>query len=385
MSGSEPVRIAINAASLINPMTGIGQYTFHLARALELDPRLSLHYFYGYEWSDRAQPRDIPHIGLIKDWFRRLMPNPYVVSRVLQQNRFSAGLSSRRPQLYHEPNFLPFQFDGPIVLTVHDLSYIRFAETHPEKRVRVMTKLLPPAIENAAHILADSEFTRQEIIDEFGVAPDRVTTTLLGVSDAFHPRERALCMPVLRRHGLEFGEYILAVGTMEPRKNLLQVIRAYCEMPREFTKRHPLVIVGVQGWKTEDTHSELAELLADGRARLLGYLPAAELPIVYSGARLFVYPSLYEGFGLPAVEAMASGVPVIVSDRTSLPEVSGDAGIAIAPDDIEGMRDTLRFLGEDEAERERRASLGVEQAAKFSWARCAEQTAAVYLRVLGNA
>lgn len=381
---SEPLHIALSTSSLIRPLTGIGQYTLHVSEALSRQTDLAMHYFYGYEWADAALPREVPNLAFAKKWFKRLVPQPYEVSRAIQQNRFNAGLSSRRPALYHEPNFLPFDFDGPTILTIHDLSYLRFPETHPDLRVRVMNKLLPPAIERAAHLLADSEFTRQEVIAEFGVPADRITTTLLGVSKQFRPRNALQCEAVLRRRGLTYGGFVLAVGTLEPRKNLLQVIRAYVGLPSRIALRYPLVIVGGTGWKSEGTAAELNALLANGRARQLGYLPEGELPIIYSAARMFVFPSLYEGFGLPAAEAMASGVPVIASDRASLPEVVGDAGVTVAPSDVDGMRNAILKLAEDDRERGLRAARGLAQAQNFSWARCARQTANAYRRVLGR-
>ena len=379
-----PLPVAINTSSLIRPLTGIGQYTLHLSRGLRTEPDFALNYFYGYEWADAAEPREVPNLAFAKKWFKRLVPQPYEVSRAFQQNRFNSGLHARRPLLYHEPNFLPFEFDGPTILTIHDLSYLRFPETHPDLRVRVMNKMLPPAIERAAHLLTDSEFTRQEVMAEFGVAADRVTTTLLGVSDEFVPRSARQCDAVLRRHGLTYGGFVLAVGTLEPRKNLLQVIRAYVGLPSRIAQRYPLVIVGGIGWKSEGTATELNALLASGRARRLGYLPENELPIIYSAARMFVYPSLYEGFGLPAAEAMASGVPVIASDRASLPEVVGNAGITVQPNDVDGMRQAILRLVEDDDERARRAASGLAQAQSFSWAKCARQTAMVYRNVLGR-
>ncbi len=382
--GDERLQIAINTSSLIRPLTGIGQYTLNVSQALAREPDLAMHYFYGYEWADEGLPREVPNLAFAKKWFKRLVPQPYEMSRAIQQNRFNAGLSSRRPALYHEPNFLPFDFDGPTILTIHDLSYLRFPETHPDLRVRVMNKLLPRAIERAAHLLADSEFTRQEVIAEFGVAADRITTTLLGVSDEFVPRRAAACEAVLRRHRLDYGGFVLAVGTLEPRKNLLQVIRAYVDLPSRVAMRYPLVIVGGIGWKSEGTATALDALLASGRARRLGYLPGSELPIIYSAARMFVYPSLYEGFGLPAAEAMASGVPVITSDRASLPEVVGDAGITVEPNDIDGMRNAILRLAEDDDERAQRAASGLARAQTFSWTRCAQQTAMAYRRALGR-
>jgi glycosyltransferase involved in cell wall biosynthesis len=384
LRNSEPISVALSTSSLIRPLTGIGQYTLHLARALQRESDLDMHYFYGYEWGNVAEPRDVPHLAFVKKWFKRIVPQPYEVSRAIQQNRFSSGMASRKPTLYHETNFLPFEFDGPVVLTIHDLSYLRYPETHPDLRVRVMNKLLPPAIERAAHLLADSEFTRQEVIREFGVAAERITTTLLGVSRSFVPRASQQCEAVLRRYRLDYKGFVLAVGTLEPRKNLLQVIRAYVGLPARVAMRYPLVIVGGKGWKSEDTDSELRALLANGRAKHLGYVPEDELPIVYSAARIFVFPSLYEGFGLPAAEAMASGVPVIVSDRAALPEVVGDAGITIKPEDVDGMRNAILQLAEDDKERARRSASGIAQAETFSWERCGRQTAMAYRHVAGR-
>ena len=380
-----PLRVALSTSSLIRPLTGIGQYTLHVAGALARHPDLEMQFFYGYDWSSSAEPRAIKHLAPFKKWFKRLMPKPYEVSRAFQQNRFTAGLASHKPEIYHEPNYLPFDFDGPTILTIHDLSYLRYPETHPDLRVRIMNKLLPRAIERAAHLLADSEFTRREVMETFGVAPDRITTTLLGVSKSFYPRSAGECAAVLRRHDLTHRGYVLAVGTLEPRKNLLQVIRAYVGLPSRVARRYPLVIVGGSGWKSENTDAELNALVIDKRARRLGYVHEDELPVIYSGARMFVFPSLYEGFGLPAAEAMASGVPVIASDRASLPEVVGDAGVTIAPEDVDGMRQAIQRLAEDDDERAYREQVGLAQAERFSWARCADLTADVYRRVAGRA
>ena len=376
--------VALSVSSLIRPLTGIGQYTLHVAQALEREPDLSMQYFYGYEWDDTAEPREVPHIAFAKRWVRRLVPRPYEFSRAIQQNRFNAGVATRKPALYHETNFLPFEFDGPTVLTIHDLSYLRYPETHPDLRVRIMNKLLPPAIATATHLLADSEFTRQEVIAEFGVPAERITTTLLGVSKQFVPRDRASCEQTLRRYRLQYGGYVLAVGTLEPRKNLLQVIRAYVGLPTKVAMRYPLVIVGGKGWKSEATDTELGALLANGRAKHLGYVSEEDLPVIYSAARMFVFPSLYEGFGLPAAEAMASGVPVIVSDRASLPEVVGDAGITIKPEDVDGMRQAIVRLLEDTGERARRAAAGIAQAETLTWERCGRMTAQAYRQAVDH-
>lgn len=377
-TANERPRVAVNAMCLWRPMTGIGQYTWNIARAWAADRRFPVEYFFGHDWSTRAEPRDAPGLSSAKRLVKKFLPRPYEISRALMQRRFDR--QSGRFDVYFEPNFLPFRFDGPIVLTVHDLSYVRYAQTHPSDRVRIMTKLLPPAIERAAHILTDSQFQREEIIDYFGTAADRVSVCHLGVAKEFRPRRESECGEILAKHGLKYRQYLLAVGTLEPRKNLTMVLDAYSQLPVAVRDRCPLVIAGMRGWNTETLGPRLRALAQSGAIRLLGFVDDAELPSIYSGARMFLYPSLYEGFGLPVVEAMASGVPVIVSNRSSLPEIVADAGVQVAPDDVAAMTLAIRQLHEDPLLWERRSGAGIERARRFTWAACAEKTANVLLR-----
>ena len=229
------------------------------------------------------------------------------------------GVKAIRPQISHEPNFLPFRFEGPTVITAHDLSWIRYPETHPGERVTVMNKLFPKALEAASHILTDAEYVRQEIVREFGVEPDRITSVPLGARSVFQPRSETDCA----RHS---RSWIFLIGVMscasarwnreEPRTRNSSV-RA---MPAAFRERHPLVTVGMKGWLTSGLESIMQPLVSSGELRPLGYTTDQALAVLYAGAMVLVYPSLYEGFGLPPLEAMASGTPVMVSNRSTLPE-----------------------------------------------------------------
>jgi alpha-1,3-rhamnosyl/mannosyltransferase len=375
------IQLAINGISLLSPLTGIGQYTYHLInqfQALGMAPWI----FYGTNWSREIRQQPVPGIARVKGLVKRFVPRPYIVSRLACSMRFALGLRRKAIQVYHEPNFLAYRFDGPTVVTVHDLSWVRYPETHPIERVREMNRLMPRTIERATQIVVDSEFVRHEVINHFGVSPDRVTTVLLGVTSAFRPCSKEECLPVLQARGLNYGKYILAVGTLEPRKNLASVVAAYRQLPEAVQKHYPLVIVGMRGWGDDEHFRALRQLTESGRAIMAGYVPQEELPLLYGGARMLVYPSLYEGFGLPPLEAMACGVPVVSSNRASLPEVVGDAGIQVEALNSRAIADAIHLLVEDNAEHGRLMAAGIERAKQFSWERCALETLGVYRKTI---
>lgn len=376
------IRVAFNAWSLLSPHTGIASYTRNLALALEGSGAVHLRYFYGHGWSDELRTTPLSGMSTVKSWVKKIIPRPYALMRFLQQQRFDMGVRRQACDLYHEPSFLPFRFDGPTVITIHDLSPLRFPETHPAQRVREFSEQLPKAIGRAARIIVDSDFVRREVISQFGVQPERVAAIHLGVSAEYRPRAAADIGPVLGRYGLVPGRYLLAVGTLEPRKNLLQAIDAYAGLPQAVRQSTPLVIAGMRGWLTQELESRIQHYEKSAEVRWLGYVPAEDLPLLYSGATMLVYPSLYEGFGLPVLEAMASGIPVIASNRASLPEVAGDVGLLVDPEDADGLRSRMRRLIEDPAEVRRLGALGVARAGQFTWDNCAGKTIAIYRKAL---
>lgn len=378
------IKLAMNATSLLSPGTGIAAYIRNLAEALLQTGQVEAQFFYYVGWSQILREVSLPAFPSVKSLVKTLVPRPYELSRLVQQWRFRRGVAEYRPDLYHEPNYLAFRFDGPTVITVHDLSYVRHAEAHPADRVRAMHKLLPRAVEAASQIIVDSRFVQDEVVSYFGIGPAKVHAIHLGVGKNYAPRSAEELGPVLVRLGLRAKGYILAVGTLEPRKNLMQAIDAYAGLPEAVRKSTPLVIAGMKGWLAEELQTRIKKYEDRGEVRWLGYVPAEILPMLYSGARMFVYPSLYEGFGLPVLEAMASGIPVITSNRASLPEVAGEAGIMVDPHDREALREAMLRLVEDEQEARRRIDLGLAQAARFTWRSCAEQTLAVYKLALAG-
>jgi len=379
----EDMRVGINAVAMLSPLTGIGQYAYNLVRELQ-DLRLSPWLFYGASWSQELRAMTLPGMETAKTVFKRLVPKPYVVKRFLLQQTFSHGAKRNRIALYHEPNFMSYRFAGPAVVTVHDLSWLRYPETHPPERVREMNRVMPVAMQNAAHVLVDSDFVKREVMAHYGLPESRITTTLLGVSTDFQPMTAAQCAVPLDRYRLQYGRYILAVATLEPRKNLSSLIAAFAQLPDTLKRRYPLVIAGMRGWGDSVVTESLRNMIAKGEVRLVGYVPQADLPKLYAGARMFVYPSLYEGFGLPPLEAMACGVPVIASDRASLPEVVGNAGILTEPLDESRIAQHMRTLIEDDGLHAHLAKAGRMRARQFTWRKCAIETLAVYRRVLAT-
>ncbi len=361
----------------MSPHTGVASYTRNLALALletgEVEPR----FFYGFSWAAEVRGASIPGIDPVKAAVKKLVPRPYALMRFLQQHYFNRGARRYAFDIYHEPSFVPFRFSGPTVITIHDLSFLR-PELHPTERVKAVSSAMPRAIERAAAIIVDSEFVRNEVKDVFRINPARVNAIPLGVSSEYSPRSGAEVTASLARYNLAHGKYLLAVGTLEPRKNLLQAIAAHAALPERVRTDMPLVIAGSKGWLSAELEAKIRVAEERGDARWLGYVPPDALGALYAGARLFVYPSLYEGFGLPVLEAMASGVPVITSNQASLPEVAGDAAIMVDPRDVDALRDAMQRLIEDEQEAKRRADLGLARAARFTWRACAEKTVAVY-------
>jgi alpha-1,3-rhamnosyl/mannosyltransferase len=372
------LKVAFGGIALLTPLTGIGQYAYHLGSGLQQQPDLEIDFFYGSGFSSEVRKKASPAAGKLRVLARKLVPNAYAVRRALEQRRFDAGVRSRNHDLYHEPNYLALRFAGPTVITVHDLSWIRYPETHPATRVRAMERYFEPALRRAALLLTDSEFVKREVVEVFGMDPARVLAIPLGLDPMFRPLAAADTQLVLRDLDLVHGGYFLSVGTLEPRKNLKATIAAYASLPVAVRARHPLVLAGMKGWRTTSIERLLQPLVDSGQVRMLGYLTREHLAAVTAGALALVYPSVYEGFGLPPLEAMGCGVPPIASNVSSLPEVVGDAGIQVDPGDIDGIAGAMRQLADDARLRDSLSRRALARAAEFTWERCVAQTAAAY-------
>jgi glycosyltransferase involved in cell wall biosynthesis len=278
-------------------------------------------------------------------------------------------LGGTKPDLCHYTNFLaPLSNDHPYVVTIHDMGLEVLRGAHPLAKRLYTRRLIPRVARHAKLILANSEYSKWEIIRHLGIPEDRIRVTPLAASDDFKP------VPVNRDR-----PYFLYVGNLEPRKNLQRLIEAFAHIPE---KEHNLVIVGHRRYRGGEVEAKARSLGLNGRVKFLGYVPRADLPGLYSGATALVYPSLLEGFGLPVVEAMACGTPVITSNNSALKEVAGDAARLINPLSIQEMTEAMTQLTEDSATRHDLSQRGIRRAAEFSWRKTALLTLAAYADVL---
>ncbi len=281
--------------------------------------------------------------------------------------------------VFHSINaaILP-QRRGGRVVTVHDLTCLLFPQFHPLDR-RVLFRLsVRRAARLADAIIVPSAATGRDLAARFPMARAKVHVVPHAPSPAFAPRRPEDCLPVLARHGLAQQDYLLFVGNVEPRKNLQALLEAYGLMRKAGDRAPRLVIAGGPGWKNRSIHETAQTSPFASDIRFLGYVPDGDLPALVSGALAFVYPSLYEGFGLPPLEAMASGTPVITSNRSSLPEVVGDAALVVDPDDRAALADAMARLASDATLREDLRARGLDRARRFSWDETARRTIEVY-------
>jgi alpha-1,3-rhamnosyl/mannosyltransferase len=372
------MQIAFNATALLSPLTGIGQYAYELASRMAADPEHDAEFFYAVGWSKEVRQAPLSMAPGLFPMVRRFLPNSYAVSRWVQGRYFRRRTQERRFDVYHEPNFLAYPFDGPLVTTVHDLSWIRFPEAHPKERVAAMNRFFEPGLRRSTLVLTDSEFVKREVIEVFGIDPARIVPIPLGVGAHFRPADATATADLMARQGLAHGRYLLCVGTLEPRKNLITALRAHAGLDAATRAAYPLVLAGIKGWHTEALEKELAPRVAAGEVKLTGYLSRDDLALLTAGATALVYPSIYEGFGLPPLEAMACGVPPITSNAASLPEVVGDAGMVVAPHDQDGLRECMAKVIGDTTLRAALSARSLERAKLFSWDACYAATVAAY-------
>jgi glycosyltransferase involved in cell wall biosynthesis len=373
--GIDASRIAIAAR------TGTEQYTYELLAALARRDRHTRYTLYCNQ-----PPAALPPLG--PNFALRRIPFPRLWTHV----RLSTELLLHTPDVLFVPAHVlplgaPLRPRMRALVTIHDLGYLRFPEAHtPAHRLYLRLSTLWSA-RAATGVIAVSAATRADLIRLAGVPPEKIAVVHHGLSPRFRPVEDAAAIATAQARYSIGGEYFLYVGTIQPRKNLLRLIEAFAQILRiadanlqSAIGNLQLVIAGKKGWLTEAIERRAAELGVADRVHFAGYIADDDLPALLSGALAFVFPSLYEGFGMPVLEAMACGAPVLTSTTSSLPEVAGDAALLVDPEDTAAIAAGLARLANDAALRAGLRARGLARAATFTWDRCAEETLAVLRR-----
>jgi len=388
------MRIGIDARTLSGRFTGDRTYWRGLIGGLAAIDKENEYFLY-----IRSEIEgEVPSLGQNFTW--RTVPRP-THDALWMQTAFPKALRADGIDVAHTQYNTPlFGTPCPIVTTVHDITFALFPEHFLPKDRFILNRFVPNSMRRAARVIVVSESTRRDILRRYKnhIPQDKVVTTLLAADSRFAPssspsmtfaeRQESARLAANNKYELRGLPYILSVGVMQPRKNLALLLDAFALMKLgPLAPLHLLVIVGKRGWKNEELDAQLAKLPPEVVDQIVftGYVPDEDLPVLYGGADAFCYPSLYEGFGLPPLEAMACGCPVLVSRISSLPEVVGDAGVLLPTGDSDAWATALEKLIENPNVRERWSLRGIERAREFSWEKTARQTLTVYREAAGTA
>jgi glycosyltransferase involved in cell wall biosynthesis len=377
--GSRP-RICIDVSPTVHRKAGLGRYVRELVPAL-MNGDTAYDYCLFYHHPSRAQVP--PSFAAIPAFTVSLAPKPWRMS-VLLAERLGIPMDRIVPgiDLFHSTEHLlpPFR-SVATVFTLHDLIPQLFPEFHLPLNRWFLNAAFPRFLKRADAIIAVSECTRRDAMRLYGVPEERITVVTEGVDPRFRAGIRDERRQEVRARYALPEHYILYVGTIEPRKNLIRLVDAFRAL-RAGGFPHRLVLVGARGWLDQPVFDHIAELGLEEQVIRPGFVSDDDLPAVYSAADLFVFPSLYEGFGLPPLEALASGVPTVASNTSSIPEVVGDAALTVPPEDTAALAEAMRRALTDDDLRALLSDRGPAQAAQFTWQKAAAQTRAVYDRVL---
>jgi glycosyltransferase involved in cell wall biosynthesis len=360
------MRIAIDYTSAVRQSAGIGRYTRDLVSAVtRLDQRNQ--YVLLVAGGGSQPPSLFPTAANVA--YRQVPASDRALAILWHRLRLPlfADAWAGGADVFHSPDFtLPPLWRARGILTVHDLTFMHYPEYAQPGLVTYLNAAVPRSIRTARLVLADSESTKRDILDLLGTPPGKVRVAYAGVGPEFAPVSDAGVLNEVRaRYGLAWP-FVLSVGTLEPRKNHLRLIRSFAQILPAYPDLR-LVLVGGKGWLYQDVKAEVARLALRERVVFPGFVTDADLPALYSLASVFAYPSLYEGFGLPVLEAMACGTPVVCSNASSLPEVAGDAALLVDPTDGGALARALDQALTDQPMRQVLRTRGQAQAARFTW------------------
>lgn len=379
---SREMKIAINTIPLLSPLTGVGSYTYHIIKSLQaLDHTSRYTYFYGF-FSEKfiSYNRNVKVLYHLTESLKKITHGKTGLIRRIQE--IVTQFSRRTFDLYFEPNFIPINIKArSVVVTIFDFSFTFYPDWHPDERIDYFEKNFWENIKKADKIIVISDYIKKEGI-HLGLPEEKLKTIHLG----FDREVFKICQPkdlkVIQKQYSLPEHFILFVGSIEPRKNLVNLVRAYISLDEKVRKDVKLVLAGFKGWQNK----EIMELLKKVRSDVfyLGYLHDTELGKLYNLATLFVYPSFYEGFGLPPLEAMACGCPVVVSKTASLPEVCDKAALYVDPHNVNSIAEGMKKVLSDEGLKRSLIAKGLKRSKRFSWEQSAQEHLEVFEDVIKN-
>jgi len=369
-------KFLINCIPLLTPLTGIGRYTYEISKYLKDENYFEMNYFYGYysnQFIDDVTNNNVKNLNILiskvpslKKMFRKIV---YTFGRYYSPSY----------ELYWQPNFIPI--DGvkakKVVTSVHDFSFILHREFHPKERIEYFDKYFFKNIYQSSVIITGSEFSKKEIMDRLTFKEDAIKVIYHGINHNI--------FKIYNDINLSFDipkKFILSVGSIEPRKNLLGLLNAYNLLKNSIKAQYKLILVGFKGWD----NTQVMELIDANKENIhyLGFISDEELAKVYNLAECFVFPSFYEGFGLPPLEAMACATPVVASNATSIPEICADAAIYCNPYDINDIKEKIELVLGDVALQKNMIQKGLKRVAEFTWEKSANEHLKVFKEVLQN-
>ena len=377
------LRVCVDYSPVANVRTGLGRYAEQLGRHLLERDDVEVRFYAATTAPERLPAYARRRMQTRWHWDTRRWRLSVALAHL-------AGPSFDRrfahTDLVHctEHLLLPLR-QVPTVLTVHDVVYLRHPEWHLPMNRWFLRLAMPHFVREAQAIIAVSEFTKQDVVKLLGADPAKVRVVHEGVDPRFHPIRHPETLSELRARYRLQAPFILYVGAIEPRKNLPLLLRAYAALCREPGFKHQLVIAGGKGWLFDEVFDTASALGLGERVTFTGHVPDRDLPALYAAADIFAFPAFFEGFGLPPLEAMACGTPVVSSDAASLPEVVGKAGLLVSPHDEGAWVDALRRLAGDADLHRRLTAEGIAQAHRFTWQQTAQRTVEVYRSVAERA
>lgn len=386
------MKLLYNITPLLGEETGIGVYTRKIIEGIKSTKAINSFGFFSnskiYDdfldiHEQDNQVTNLNSLGQLKQLVYQYVPQVVKTSYTqLTEKAITRQLQKKyKGYIYHETNYNLLPFEGKKISTFHDLSILHFPEYHPIERIRYFEKHLAYTLENANHFITDSVFVKQEMIDLLGVEEDKISAIPLGVDKIFKLREKEEILPTLRKYKLENVNYFLIVGSFEPRKNIELLLDAYVQLPSDIKSTYKIVHVGPEGWNNSKAWGKALRLKEKGQFIKLGYLSKLELAHIYNGAVLFIFPSVYEGFGFPPLEAMASGTPVLSTNNSSLGEiVKEDNAYIISENNSEELKQTISDIIPSQ-QFEEKISMGIQTSKQFDWRNTIQRTEDVYKQV----